>query len=389
MTESGMFLYPWDMASDPEGFLRKYIGLGCDCVVLNCAYHHCSILDTSLRHVYENRDAGTSFAFHAERYGRIRPHLQKDFTQQIAMFRELCSQNRIRFKVWVVNSHNTTVGEEHPEACVQNVWGDVYSYSLCLNHPDVQEYLCALTEDVIQTAAPESMVMEAVTWLPAFHGRHHEFALARVTPAIRYLLSLCFCGHCMKKAEARGIDAAKVKQTVSGLLDALLKGDTTFGKNEQTQLMNIFLEFPDLYAYQQMRMDSVRDLVGRTSERAHALGVKYEMISLSTPFEVNSTCYEGTSYGKLAPLVDVFVPLVYQPEERFHAVQANIRMFAPDAAVAMGINLGRERYSGAEDFIGRIADAAQAGASSVYYYNYGMATEECRSWVKRANELLK
>lgn len=383
-----MFVYPWDMDGRADTFWEEYRRLGCNTIAVNTCYHHISIIDTALMRVYERRQAGPSFAIHPERYGRIRPQVQADLTGTFLQLREACAQAGMTYRSWNVNLHSSAIGQDYPDACVENVWGDRYSYTLCLNHPDVLEYDLALLTDIIDTLDPDSFIMEAVSWIPAFHGKHHEFSLVHITPAIRYLLTLCFCPHCIQAAQAEGIDALAVRETVRTLLQGLLARELTFGDNEQTQLTHLLIEYPELYAYQQFRTRSVTRFVQATAQLVHQSGKRYEYIPSSTPFEVNSTLFEGYSFRALTGVPDRYVPLVYDPKERCSTVLGNIRLFDHHTPVAAGLNLSRVRYTGQGDFLQRIQDGVDCGISAFYLYNYGTAPRECLDWIAQGAGLV-
>lgn len=384
MLKCGMFVYPWDIVENSRVFIDKYSDAGCNMIAVNAVYHQCNVLDTSLRHVYERPIAGTSFAFHSEKYGRLHPYVQADLTKTYMELREQCQRKDIDWRCWMVNLHNDQIGNAFPDTTVCNVWGDHYPSALCVNHPDVQEYACAVLTDVLETLAPSRVIMESECWMQAFHGRHHEFALARVTPAIRYLLSLCFCPHCIQAAQEVGIDVLAVKNTTLLLLDQLLQGDTTFGSNENTQLLQIFLEYPLLYAFQRFRMHSVDILVQKTTAIAHSYHALYEYIPSAAPFEINTMQYDGTAFAALGQIVDGFVPLCYSPNETYPLLRRNIHLFSPNARVSMALNLERARYPGASVFLDKVQEAVKDGAEDIYCYNYGLATAECLGWMQKA-----
>ncbi|MDD3212811.1 MAG: hypothetical protein PHY64_04020 [Eubacteriales bacterium] len=384
MLRRGMFVYPWDIGAEPEAFLRGYTDCNCNMIAVNASYHQCNVLDTRLKKVYERRQAGTSFAIHPEKYGRIKPHVVNDLTADCLRLRELCEKQNVDWRCWNVSLHNDQVGDAYPDTAVLNLWGSRYPSALCLNHPDVRVYARALLEDVLDTLAPSRVIVESDSWMQAFHGRHHEFALARLTPAVRYLLSLCFCPHCVKAAATAGIDAEEVRRTAALLLDQLLQGDTTFGANEDAQLTQLFLEYPSLYAYQRFRMDSVAALVKENTAAAHRKGVLYEAIPSAAPFMVNATYFEGAPLRALADIVDGFVPLCYSPGETYPLLLQNIRLYAPEGRVSVAFKLARAGCSGEAEFAGLAREAAQAGVEAVYCYNYGLATPECLGWMRRA-----
>lgn len=384
MVHLGMYVYPWDVAEEAGEFVKRYADLGCNMIAINGVYHQCNVLGVSQRHVYERRNAGTSFAIHPEKYGRIKPHAEAELTGAYAQLREKCAKQGIDWRCWMVNLHNDQIGDAYPDTTIQNAWGDRYPSSLCVNHPDVREYANALLTDVMDTIAPSRVVMETECWLHAFHGRHHEFMLARLTPAIQYLLSLCFCPHCMKAAAEGGVDGEGAKAVTLALLERLLKAETTFGENEDAQVTQIFLEYPQLYAYQQFRMNSVNALVAKTAATAHSRGVLYEYIPSAAPFIVNTMHYDASSFRALAPIVDGFIPLCYGAGESYPMIRRNVELFAPQARVSLALHLGRTRYHGEADFAQKVGEALEDGVQDVYCYNYGLATEECLQWMGRA-----
>ena len=375
MQYRGMFAYPWDFGDDPDRFLDRFEAYGCNMLTINGVYHQINTIGMRINHAYERSFAGTSFAVAPERYGRIVPRAVVELDSTYQALRERCSARGIDWRCWIVNLHNDDIGVRYPDTAVRNLWGDSYPSSLCVNHPDVQEYAVNLLEDVIRAVAPSRVIMETESFMSAFHGRHHEFTLARMTSSVRYLLSLCFCPHCMNKAMESGVDALAARRTAQILLERMLKEETWLEGNEDAQLLQIFLEYPELYHYQQFRNASVTDLVRRTSEAAHARNVRYEIIPSAFPFGVNHMHYEGSALKTLGELVDAFVPLCYAPEESYSQIVRAIRLFS-DAPVALALNLGRTRYRSWSEFMSKLEDGLNSGAESVYCYNYGIATDE-------------
>ncbi len=44
MTETGMFLYPWDLGADFAAFRDEYAATGCNALAAAVAYHHGNVL---------------------------------------------------------------------------------------------------------------------------------------------------------------------------------------------------------------------------------------------------------------------------------------------------------------------------------------------------------
>ena len=380
--DRGMFVHAWDTDVDADLLTERFLEVGCNTLAVALNYHHIGAADLRLEHVHYERTAGTAFSVNQKRYGRIYPEAQGEREERLLKLTEKSNQKGLRFKAWVVNSHNSTLGQKYPELRVKNVWGDFYSNAICLNKKAFWAYERDLLEDIESRFSPESYIMEAVEWMPAFHGEHHEFMLARMTPAIRYLLSMCFCESCMEKAELAGIDGEKVAGIVKQLLRQLLREDTASGKNEELQMTQLFLEYPELYEYQRFRMNSVTELVKETAELVHSFGKKYEYIPSSTPFNINASYYEGYELRRLEGLIDGYIPLIYETEDTYDKVLNNIRLFDRTTPVGMGVNLGRSRYRSRNEFVERVETAGRRGAYEILSYNYGMATDEMLDWMK-------
>ena len=388
MQYRGMFVYPWDLGAEPQRFLERYQALGCNMMAVNGSYHQMSTFGLRVGHAYGRPFAGTSFEVDEKRYGRIVPRSVVHLDSVYEELREACAARGIDWRCWMVNLHNDDIGERYPDTCVQNAWGDRYPSSLCVNHPDVQEYAVHLLEDVIRLIAPSRVIMETESFMPAFHGRHHEFTLARLTPAVRYLSSLCFCPHCMREAERSGIDTQAVRTAVRNLLERLLREDVCLPGHEDAQLLQVFMEYPEIYSYQQFRYASVTKLTVLAADAAHARHVLYECIPSAYPFAINHMHYEGTLLRALDKVVDGFVPLCYAPEEDYIQILRNMRLFT-EAPVALALNLGRTRYANWDEFSHKLAEGALGGAESIYCYNYGLATDEALQQMKKAYAALQ
>ena len=117
--------------------------------------------------------------------------------------------------------HNSRLGAAHPQATVQNAFGDRYVYSLCPSVPEVREYAVALCKDVTDSYPVIGVSLETPGFLPYVHGYHHEFALMRQNRWLDNQLGLVFASIAFAGAKAAGIDAAALKARVCDDLESL------------------------------------------------------------------------------------------------------------------------------------------------------------------------
>ena len=136
------------------------------------------------------------------------------------------------------------------------------------------------------------------------------------------------------------------------LLEHLLREDVCLPGHEDAQLLQVFMEYPEIYSYQQFRYASVTKLTVLAADAAHARHVLYECIPSAYPFAINHMHYEGT-------------------------------------LLALALNLGRTRYANWDEFSHKLAEGALGGAESIYCYNYGLATDEALQQMKKAYAALQ
>ena len=90
---------------------------------------------------------------------------------------DACEASGMAANAWLVLLHNTRLGEAHPEATVENAFGDRYVYSLCPAAPAARRYAVALCADLSDHYPVRGISLETPGFLPYAHGFHHEFAL--------------------------------------------------------------------------------------------------------------------------------------------------------------------------------------------------------------------
>ena len=385
-----MFLYPWEI-EDAEQFEKEYIKTGCNGIAPALSYHHGAVFSAGQGKVYGIEQAAVSFTPEKSRYGLLQPavHTAAAKAGVVYNLRGNSIKQKRQFAGWVVLLHNSTLGEQYPECTVQNMMGQRYSSCLCPSNPLVREYSTALLEDICTQLAPDSLLVESATQLPAMHGGHHEIANIRITPAIRWLLSLCFCPHCMQAAAKAGGNPDVAKAQAAMLLRKLSNSENWFEENGISQLAMLLLEYPQLYYYQQGKQASVTSFVEMVSSVLRKNDTQFRFMPSSVPFEVNNVFMEGTSFSGVEGKADMLFPLVYGPGETYGTVRENIRIGGNSAPVGMAMTLLPGRYKDKGAFMGAVAEAVENGCRCIYFYNYSLASQQRLGWVEEAGQLAK
>lgn len=170
---------PWDWEYLPKN-LR---------VRMAYAYHGGRLyLPKHPRHrVYELPESAAFFPVDLKRFGKLRP---------------IVMEPRVRIErahaAWLVLCHNDALGKEHPEYCVRNQYGDVYSYALCPSHPVVQDYCVELCKQAVAQPYVDELDLEALGWLGYAHNGLHEKCGVELSRGEVAALSQCHCEYCQR-----------------------------------------------------------------------------------------------------------------------------------------------------------------------------------------------
>lgn len=201
-----LYAHPFDLdALQAHGGLARLRDLGFDAIALAVSYHAgrwlmpwhpagmVRFLEDGVVHYRPSGD-----------YGSLRPLPSSAVPADgPSPLQRLCSdapKAGIEPRAWVVGTHNSRLGRLHPDCCVENAFGDRYSYALCPANPAVQQYLLAMVRDLAGHAGLGTLELEAFGWMGWKHSSHHEKASFTPDAEVDALLSLCFCPHCMSGA---------------------------------------------------------------------------------------------------------------------------------------------------------------------------------------------
>ena len=230
MSYRAIYAYPWNLADEGvSAVVGDVRALGIDTITVAGSYHAGKFLQPHGRQgkVYFPDDGTVYFKADPSRYGAIKPILS-GLVRERDVLSEIAGSHQVAANAWMVLLHNSRLGALYPLSTVRNAFGDRYIYSLCPSAPDAREYAIALCKDVTDNYAVSGITIETPGFLPYAHGYHHEFAMVPPNTWLHARLGLCFCDHCVEKAEAAGIDARGLQARVRAEIDTYLSGDIDF-----------------------------------------------------------------------------------------------------------------------------------------------------------------
>lgn len=222
MTQTSVYLYPWDVDGDPAA-AERIAGLGVREVSLAAAYHDVrSVTRFHPQHRIVSRRSGV---YHQPDPGRWRGAALAPVPADPGSFERAAAALRaagLRVSAWVVLAHNDTAAR--PDMSVRGAFGDEYPWALCIARPAVLSYAAALAAEIAGLDCVDAVEFEACGWYGFGHLSTHDKTGGRPAGDLGWLLDLCFCGACADALTAAGHDQADLRALVRAAADAALSG---------------------------------------------------------------------------------------------------------------------------------------------------------------------
>ncbi|MFN8497726.1 MAG: hypothetical protein U0641_07705 [Anaerolineae bacterium] len=297
----------------------------------------------------------------------------------------------MQFDLWLVTLHSSTLGQAHPELCVQNLVGDQYSFSLCPSQPRVRAYATGLVNDVCQQVQPHTLLLESASFMPSSHDTYPLRVLTHIGEAAHWLLGLCFCSSCLARAQASDIDALGALYDARSLLPALLDegGDSLAEGAAPSPLGPILVGWSRLRAYAEMRMGVVTDLLKEMCQAAHDAGVRVEVMVNADVGDVNRAWSVGFDLRTLGEIADgAAVQVGRGGANGVRAEMSSLRALAPTLSASAALNAGFPATPDRDTLIASAAAAAETSVAAIRYQNWGLLSGERLGWVRAANAAL-
>lgn len=223
-----VYAHPFDLAALPDGGLGRLRDLGFVEIALATSYHDGRWLTPwHPRRRVRFLEDGTVHFRPTGAYGLLRPlpssEVPTDGPSPLATLCAEAPRHGLTVRAWNVFTHNTRLGERHPDVCVENAWGDRYSYALCPAQPEVQAYELALLRDLAGHRGLGTVEFEAFGQMGHKHSSHHDKASWQPGGLLDAALSACCCAACQRVLAASGADPQAVRAALVAFGDAQLR----------------------------------------------------------------------------------------------------------------------------------------------------------------------
>lgn len=299
--EVGASIYPWDMHDEgTETVLDNLQQLSC----VNSVYliglmhserHPWPTTDVfprnPMRSSYVTEDSAVYWTPDPARYGRIKPTpTRADFLKDVDWLEMLTRAARRRgLRTGLEITHTVldreTLRRDVADCRQLDIFGGALSQThvegidaICLNHPDIQEYILNLYSETIANYDIDYIQncimpfpMPARYLLAEHESDNHPLAWVRQVPA----LSGCFCRSCHDAAAVEGLDLGRIRDVLLRIAKSLQRPTESQERDERLLLdsnmttMALLVETPELFDWIRFKCLSLTKLYGRINERAH------------------------------------------------------------------------------------------------------------------------
>lgn len=353
------YAYPWDVLE--AGFAARARDLGVDEVAVALSYHSArAATPWSASHTaVVARHAAFHRPVRPGAWGSLQPFtpdwVASDDSGGDAV--RLLTEAGIPAAGWIVLTHNSQLGYEHPDVVVRNCFGEAYPWALCPSQPAVREYAATLTAEAVAGLELSSVILEACGPLGAVHQHQHEKTDGVWAPAVARLLSICCCDAC---ASSWDLDAGTVQaQLVEEVRRLIATGDLGLtADNLPPSLTQVLLR---------TRQRATDELRAAVLAQLPA-GVRIVLHGALDPWVTGAL--PGLT-PSAADDVDTVVVFGWAPATGADAVAA-AREALPER-VAIGSYITAVAAAPVPDIAAYAGELAKAGAAELHLYHLGLA----------------
>ncbi|MBF8295766.1 MAG: hypothetical protein HW389_2311 [Bacteroidetes bacterium] len=376
-----MWIYLWDLVDEGyEKVLRNLSENGLTSISLATAYHAGKFLapHNPKRKVVFLEDGTVYFKPDPKMYGRIHPRINSLVKAGHGLEKAKKAADKFGFKTraWVVCCHNTPLGMTYPDIASESAFGDKLYHNLCPSNDDVRRYIRSLVSDIASHGV-DAIELEALQFQGYTHGSHHEREGIELNSAARFLLGLCFCPSCIKRAQSTRLDLAPIRRFTKQKLEAWFADPAVTAEKYPgldklpSDVFNPMLEW---------RKSVISSFVEEVAEGGRGSELR-QMVSVD-PLARKLVSVDPAASAKATGgiLALGYVKDGVALREPLKALQAAIGA----AKITLGLQVGLPESGGKKEFLGKISTAKELGVNSFNFYNYGFIPSQNLTWIKEA-----
>ncbi|GII82849.1 hypothetical protein Ssi03_08390 [Sphaerisporangium siamense] len=317
---------------------------------------------------------------------RLTPPVQPGAADEpLAALREAAADRGMPLHGWAVFLNNVTLGLANLDLTVQDCFGGRGSPgALCPAQPDVRRYAVALARAVARQGV-SSVVAESLHFGTFAHGYRLERSYVPLGPMDEFLLGLCFCGWCMRRATDLGVKAEVAREECARIVGGVLDGDPP-AQGEVTRAALTAYAGPEVVAYARARSETVTSLVSEVSSAVAGEGSRLTFVDGTghakgyadglppAGLAAHDAWQFGVDLVALGDLVPSFGVLAYARDAARVAddVGAYRRSVGNDRELRVVLRPGRPDTDSEDRLAAKVRAVRAAGGDAVDFHAYGL-----------------
>jgi hypothetical protein len=377
---STIFTYPWDLTDEglDVSLARIADTAGCGEIMLTPSYHVATYFlpHNPKRPFYFGEDGAVYFQPDLKKYDKsaIRPRVS-EVVQGARYFDDIVAameKRKIKLGLWIVYLFNHYLARTFPQFAKHDAFGNPYLSQLSTASPDVQEYVVALTADLVERYKPGSVYVESLCRLAYNYGFNNPKVLSEITSECQLLLGLCFNPSSMKNAEQGGLDAEKFRRDVAEYLRPRLQRLPKAEDRHPITEVWISRAFDGrLKKYLDISAKQTTALWLRVAEVIHRGGAK---LFTDGPADIASSRRTGLMAAINAQIDRASITGLKDDQASREKIARLRERIAPDCKLLLFVSPGQ--YTDPAPLFEELHSAAAAGVDGASFYNYGLLREE-------------
>ncbi|MER7206828.1 hypothetical protein [Streptosporangium sp. NPDC000239] len=385
--DSSLYVYVEDVRGEGlEAVLDRVTGYGVAGVTVAAAYHRARDVTPHGRPRVTVRDDGVHFLPPADLFDGLRlvPPVQAGAEEEpLAALRLATAERGLKLHGWTVFLENTTLGLANPDVTVRNCFGDRGSPAeLCPSNPDVRRYAVALGRAVARQGV-DSVVAEALHFGTFGCGYHNDRCFVPLGPMDVFLLGLCFCDFCIRRAADLGVNAEVAREECARIVGGVLDGDPP-AQGEVTRAALTAYAGPEVVSYARARSEVVTSLVSEVSAAVTAEGTRFVFLDATgaakgymdglppSGLSAHDSWQLGVDLVALGDLVPSLGVLAYARDAERVADDLVAYRRSTGKELRAVLRPGMPDTDSAERLAAKVRAAKVAGADAVDFYAYGL-----------------
>jgi hypothetical protein len=376
-----MWIYLWDLVDEGyEKVLRNLSEHGLTSISVATAYHAGKFLapHNPRRKVVFLDDGTVYFKPDPRKYGRIQPRINSLVNAGHGLEKAKKAADKFGFKTraWIVCCHNTPMGAKYPDIASEGAFGDKLYHNLCPSNGDVRRYIRSLVSDIASHDV-DAIELEALQFQGYAHGYHHEREGIELNSAARFLLGLCFCPSCIKRAQSTRLDLVPIRRFTKQALETWF-ADPAAAAEKYPALDALPADVFDPML--EWRKSVISSLVEEVAEGVRGCELR-QMMSVDPLARRLVSVDPATSAKVLGGILALgYVRDGVALREPLKVLQTAIGA----AKITLGLQVGLPESGGKKEFLSKMSTAAALGVNSFNFYNYGFIPTQNLTWIKEA-----